>query len=285
MSATVKVALLQQFVVDDKATNLERTRELVVEAVQGGAQIAVLPECFNAPYGADQFAAHSEPIGDLYGEPLGPTTKMLAELASTHSIYIVGGAIPELRAEDASRALADQRPYNTCTVFDPKGQLIAKYRKVHLPDDEDATMTPGSHLGFFDTPWGKFGLGICFDVRFPELAMLAARTEGVVGMIYPGAFSLKNGPLHMETLVRARALDNQFFVAFCSTARNKSARFQCYGHSLAVDPMARIIARCQGEEEEVVVAEMRLNEIEDARSSIPVRSQRRFDVYSELKSL
>jgi len=144
---------------------------------------------------------------------------------------------------------------------------------------ESETLTGGSTTTHFETPFGKIGLAICYDVRFPELAIIAAR-QGCVAMIYPGAFNLTTGPLHWELLQRARAVDNQIFVAMCSPARDMTAGYHAWGHSMIVDPMGKVLATTE-ETEAIVAADIDPEVLRAARSGIPVTVQRRFDVYSE----
>ncbi|KAJ1942644.1 Omega-amidase nit3, partial [Linderina pennispora] len=139
---------------------------------------------------------------------------------------------------------------------------------------------PGNALTDFATPWGRFGVGICYDMRFPELAMIAAR-RGCVGMIYPGAFNMTTGPMHWELLLRARAMDNQVFVAGCSPARDTSATYHAWGHSTIVDPFARVVATTE-DSQDIVYADLDLELIKEVRQSVPIYAQRRFDVYRDV---
>jgi len=179
--------------------------------------------------------------------------------------------------------------YNTCTVYNPNGELVAMHRKIHLFDidipgkikfKESETLTGGTRLNSFDTEFARIGLGICYDVRFPELAMIAAR-RGCHVLIYPGAFNLTTGPLHWELLQRSRAVDNQVFVSMCSPARDLDAGYHAWGHSMAVDPMGRVLSEA-GEGEEIVYAEIKADVFAETRAGIPVSTQRRFDVYSDV---
>lgn len=151
------------------------------------------------------------------------------------------------------------------------------------------------YLGF-----AKVGLGICYDIRFPEMAMIAARqgehcivndiaeylqlNVGCHALIYPGAFNLTTGPLHWELLQKARAIDNQVFVSMCSPARDLTAGYHAWGHSMVVDPMGRILAEA-GEGEEIIYAQIEPDVFESTRAAIPVTVQRRFDVYPDVSRL
>jgi omega-amidase len=195
----MRIALAQLKVVSDKAVNLARARSTIQEAASHGAQLVVLPECFNSPYGTQYFDAYAETLSD------GPSFTCLSQAAKESNVIVVGGSIPE-RTHDAL--------YNTCLVFNEHGQLVGKHRKVHLFDidipgkitfQESKVLTAGNELTHVDTKYGRVGIGICYDVRFPEMAMIAAR-KGCVAMIYPGAFNMTTGPLHWELLARARYL-------------------------------------------------------------------------------
>ena len=193
-------------------------------------------------------------------------------------MYLVGGSIPER---------AGNKVYNTATAFDRLGQMVAKYRKMHLFDidipgkitfKESDTLTGGNELATFDTEWCKVGLGICYDVRFPELALLYAK-QGCKMLCYPGAFNVTTGPAHWELLLRSRALDNQLFVAGVSVARDEDASYVAWGHSTVVDPWGRVHAKAE-HKEEIVYADINLGETDSVRQQIPVQSQKRTDVYS-----
>ena len=270
----LKVALLQLSSGRDKIKNLANAALKIKEAAQQGAQLVVLPECFQSPYSIDSFREYAETAK-------GPTQQMLSKAAKESSIYLIGGSIPELDCDNV---------YNTCFVYDPHGSLIATHRKLHLFDinvpgkitfQESLILSPGSSLNYFETPWGKIGLGICYDVRFPEMALILARRYGVLAMIYPGAFNMTTGPLHWELLLRARALDNQIFVAGCAPARDVSASYVAWGHTSSVNPMGVVVDSLK-EEEGMLFTTWDSQEVLDARSSIPTSDQRRFDVYQDI---
>ncbi|KAK9382227.1 carbon-nitrogen hydrolase [Kockiozyma suomiensis] len=277
LSQKLKVALVQLAATADKAKNLSRVKEHVLKAASNGAQLVVLPECFNSPYSVAAFPQYAESI------PSGETTTFLSSLARETAIYLIGGSIPE-RDEQG-------KLFNTSLSFSPTGELIAKHRKVHLFDidipgkikfKESEVLTGGNKVTVFNIPpFGKVGLAICYDIRFPELAMIAARNEGAFAMIYPGAFNTTTGPLHWELLARARAVDNQFYVLVCSPARDLTSGYHAYGYSMVTDPNAHVLAKA-GEDEEIIYAELVPGVIEEARAGIPVTAQRRFDVYTNV---
>ncbi|CAG8581679.1 55_t:CDS:10 [Ambispora gerdemannii] len=274
-----KVACVQLLVTKDKLKNLKNAKSKILEAAREGAKVVVLPECFNSPYGTQYFKEYAESI------PAGPSISALSEAAKEANVYLIGGSIPE--HDEETRKL-----YNTCTVFDPKGTIIAKHRKVHLFDvdipgrirfQESEILSSGGSLTQFDTEYGKIGIGICYDMRFPEMAMIASR-KGCIMMIYPGAFNLTTGPLHWELLQRARAVDNQIFVATCSPARDYTATYHAYGHSTIVDPNGEILATTE-DHENIVYANIDLDKIKTIRQSIPVTMQRRFDLYPNVAAV
>jgi predicted amidohydrolase len=138
-------------------------------------------------------------------------------------------------------------------------------------------------LTLVDLPeYGKIGLAICYDIRFPESAMIAAR-KGAFALIYPGAFNMTTGPLHWALLARARAVDNQIYVGLCSPARDTNATYHAWGHSLIVNPNAEILAEA-AETETIVYADLDNESIQNTRKGIPVYSQRRFDLYPDVSA-
>ncbi|KAJ6455863.1 carbon-nitrogen hydrolase [Mycena sanguinolenta] len=271
----------------NKVENLKHAREMILKAASTKKpDLIVLPECFNSPYGHVHFPVYAEKIGFTraksynVAESESESVKMLSSAAKEIKTWLIGGSIPERDGENF---------YNTCTVYNPDGDLVATHRKVHLFDidipgkitfKESETLTGGSTMNFFDTEFARIGLGICYDVRFPELAMISAR-QGCHALIYPGAFNLTTGPLHWELLQRSRAVDNQVFFAMCSPARDLTAGYHAWGHSMVVDPMAKVLVEA-GDAEEIVYADIDPAVMESARAGIPVTTQRRFDVYPDV---
>jgi predicted amidohydrolase len=270
----------------DKAKNLTHARDKVLEAASAGANIIVLPECFNSPYGCDFFPSYAESL--LPSPPTkeqSPSFHALSAMAAESKTYLVGGSIPELDTKT-------KKYYNTSLTFSPTGALLATHRKVHLFDidipgkitfKESEVLSPGNKVTILDLPpYGKIAIAICYDIRFPELATIAARRD-CFALIYPAAFNTTTGPLHWKLQGRARAMDNQVYVALCSPARDINASYHAWGHSLVCDPMAAVLTEA-GESEEIIYADLNGSKIEETRKGIPIYGQRRFDVYPDVSA-
>lgn len=286
MSKKFVIGLCQILVGSDKAVNLTVAKAAIANAVKQGAQIVALPECFNSPYNVGKFREYSEIIPKdetKCTEKDNPTTSFLLNEAKTHGIYLVGGSFPEID---------DNKIYNTSIVINPSGKIIAKHRKLHLFDidvpggikfKESETLTGGSTCTTFETEWCKFGLGICYDIRFPEYAQLL-RSKGCEVLIYPGAFNMTTGPPHFSLLQRARALDCQCYVATVSPSRSPDpkAAYHAYGHSAVNDPWGSVMKSLEFDSG-VIVQEIDLTRVKEIRQSIPTSFQKRTDVYTLVK--
>ncbi|ELW69970.1 Omega-amidase NIT2 [Tupaia chinensis] len=196
LQGAFRLALIQLHISSIKSDNVARACSFIREAATQGANVISLPECFNCPYGTKYFPEYAEKIP-------GDSTRKLSEVAKECSVYLIGGSIPE---EDSGKL------YNTSAVFGPDGSLLVKHRKIHLFDidvpgkitfQESKTLSPGDSFSTFDTPYCKVGLGICYDIRFAELAQIYAQ-RGCQLLVYPGAFNLTTGPAHWELLQRGR---------------------------------------------------------------------------------
>ncbi|KAK2652375.1 hypothetical protein Ddye_012231 [Dipteronia dyeriana] len=269
-----KIGLCQLSVTLDKNQNLIHAKNSIKIAAEQGAKLVVLPEMWNCPYSIDYFAIYAEDFDD---KDASPSFSLLSEAASCHGITIIGGSMPEWN---------NGRLYNTCCVFGPDGKLKAKHRKIHLFDTdiqgdisfkESDTFSAGDEPTIFETEMGRIGVGICHDIRFPELALLY-RAKGAHMICYPGAFSMITGELLWELMQRAREADNQIFVATCSPSRDSAGFYKIWGHSSLVAPSGEMIVT-SGCEETVVVAEIDYSAIELQRHNIPLERQRRRDVY------
>ncbi len=270
MKTTLTVAQVQMPVVRDKAENIAAACRLIRRAAGQGAELVMLPEMFCCPYENSAFRPYGEPLG-------GPAQQALSTLARGLKIWIVGGSVPELEGE---------RVYNTCFVYDDTGRQVARHRKMHLFDisveggqsfRESDTLSPGNDVTVFDSPWGKLGLCICFDLRFEELARVMT-LQGVRAIFVPAAFNMTTGPAHWELLFRQRAVDNQLFTFGTSPARNEQETYVAWGHSIACDPWGTVLHQC-GAGEEVAVTTVDLARVQAVRRQIPILSARREDVY------
>jgi len=258
------IALIQMHVTADKDENLETAARLIHEAAAGGAKVVCLPEIWNSPYDVRRFAAYAEPAD-------GPSAELLSDVARRHEIFLVGGSIPEA---DGGKL------YNTALVFDPSGACVAKHRKVHLFDvdvaggirfRESDIFAPGDHAGgtVFDADFGKVGLAVCFDVRFPEMFRKMA-DAGAHLVFLPAAFSMTTGSAHWDILIKSRALDNQIFVAACSPARNTAASYIAWGHSCVATPWGEYCAAADARET-ILYATVDRAYMDKIRAEIPLR--------------
>lgn len=266
----MKLSVIQMKVTESKAENLRHASLLIERAAADGADMVVLPEMFCCPYTNASFAANAEPAD-------GAVCSAMSEAADRNGIWLVAGSMPE--AEEG-------RIYNASFVFDPAGHLSAHHRKVHLFDiqveggqhfRESDTFSRGDHCTVFDTPWGKAGLCICFDMRFPELAMHMARL-GAEMIVVPAAFNMTTGPAHWELMFRQRAVDNQCFTVGAAPARDPAGEYVSYAHSIICDPWGTVLQRA-GTEEEILTADLSLDRVQDVRRQLPLLSARVPEVY------
>jgi omega-amidase len=284
----VNLALIQLACSPEKARNLSNARIKVLEAVEKHkANIVVLPECFNSPYGTKYFPDYAEQLlPSPPTEKQSPSFHALSKLAQEAKVYLVGGSIPEVEPET-------KKLYNTSLTFSPEGKLIATHRKVHLFDidipgkitfRESEVLSPGNNITIVDLPeYGKIGIAICYDVRFPELATIAAR-KGAFLLLYPGAFNMTTGPAHWKLLARGRAIDNEIYVGLCSPARDMKADYHAWGNSMIVDPNAEVLEQLD-ENEGIIAAKLTGERLEEIRNGIPIFNQRRFDVYADVSKV
>lgn len=268
----ITVGICQMDVLEDKQANIKKAVQMIGRAAGAGAVLVVLPEMFNCPYHTAKFKAYAE------SWPEGETVRALAAVAREHGVYVVGGSITERDGD---------RLYNSSFIFDPNGQLLARHRKVHLFDvdlpggvsvKESATLGYGQQITVVPAPFGSFGVAICYDIRFPELARLMV-LRGAQIIVVPAAFNMTTGPAHWHLLFRMRAVDNQVFMVAASPARNVDASYVAYGHSLVVDPWGEIVAEA-GTGEQLLVARLDLSRLSRVRSQLPLLRHRRTDIYT-----
>jgi len=266
----MKLAVLQMKVKEDKGENLKKLEKLCEDEETRNSDLVLLPEMFNCPYETDRFPDYAEEIP-------GRSTELLSELAASCGSYVVGGSIPEQ---------ADDKVYNTSTVFNPKGEMIAKHRKIHLFQvdypgriqfDESKYLDRGDEKTVIETDLGTLGVAICYDLRFPELfrSMIDAGAELI---LIPAAFNTTTGPAHWKPVLRTRAIDNQVFVAAASPARNRSSSYRAYGHSLVADPWGEVLVEA-GEGEENLYVDIDLARVEEVRKRLPLLKSLRPEIY------
>ncbi|WP_432665456.1 carbon-nitrogen hydrolase family protein [Wukongibacter baidiensis] len=265
-----KIAVCQMKILESKEENLAKAEKMIKEASAKGCDLVVLPEMFNCPYNNDFFPKYAE-------EFPGRTSRLLARLAESEKIYVVGGSIPEKDGE---------KIYNTSYIFDKTGKLIGKHRKMHLFDidvedgisfKESDTLGPGNSVTIFETEFCKVGVAICYDMRFPELMRLMALKDAEV-IIVPAAFNMTTGPAHWHPLIKIRALDNQVYFVAASPSRDLDSSYIAYGHSLIVDPWGDVVSEA-GIEEEIIYGTVDLSKVKKIREQLPLLKHRRNDIY------
>lgn len=269
--AKIKIAALQMGTVADKMKNLDTVGDYLEKIKDQRPDFVILPEMFCCPYNNECFPLYAEKEG-------GPVWQRLGAYAKEYGVYLIGGSVPEKDDEG--------RVYNTSYVFDPKGNQIGKHRKVHLFDidveggqsfKESATLSPGNSYTVFDTGFGKMGLIICFDIRFPEIVRLSV-DAGARVIFVPAAFNMTTGPAHWELSFRARALDNQVYMVGCAPMRDVNADYVSFGHSIVTDPWGAVAGELD-EKEGALICELDLDYIDQVRRQLPLLSSRRTDLY------
>ena len=271
----IKLALCQMNVVDSKEKNLNKASSMIIDAVGKNVDFIVLPEMFNCPYSNEKFIEYAEE------EKTSETLLEMSKLACKNNVYILAGSIPE---KDGNNL------FNTSYLFNRNGEIIAKHRKMHLFDidvkgkitfKESDVLTEGDEFTIADTEFGKIGIGICYDIRFPELARIMAQ-EGASILFYPGAFNVTTGPAHWELLFKSRALDNQIYCVGVAPALNKDSSYHSFGHSIITNPWGDIIAEAS-EKESLIISEIDLSEIKKIREELPLLKNKREDLYEIIK--
>jgi len=268
MNDTLRIAAVQMISTPELAPNLATASRLIAEAASAGAQLVALPEYFPIIGGSD-----ADRLAVRESEGSGPIQDFLAATAARHRIWLVGGSIP-LRADDPAKLR------NSCLVFDPQGRRVARYDKIHLfgfrqgaeQYDEAETIEAGAPEPVaFDMQDVRVGLGICYDLRFPELF----RKLGMLDLIVlPAAFTDTTGKAHWEMLLRARAVENQCYVLASAQGGLHPTGRMTHGNSLIVDPWGEVLARLD-KGEGVVCADLDPARIAAVRASLPALRHRR----------
>lgn len=262
------IAAVQMTSGADKAVNLEKAADLIARAAQSGAKLVGIPENFAWMGPESERLSNAEPLE-------GPTLTRLAELSKSLKITLLAGSILESGAPG-------ERLYNTSVLFGPQGERLATYRKIHLFDvelgdgpsyQESAAVAPGTEIIVAEASFGKVGLSVCYDLRFPELYRRHAEA-GAVLLTVPAAFTLMTGKDHWEVLLRARAIENQAYVlAPAQQGRHPKDRLT-WGHAMVVDPWGLVVARAS-EGEGLAMAELDLQYLAKVRRMLPALQHRR----------
>ncbi|MEW6240554.1 MAG: carbon-nitrogen family hydrolase [Chloroflexota bacterium] len=245
----------------DPAANLETVKRMTTEAARRGSQMVIFPELWSTGYDLSRAARYATGLKE------GIFAKISA-LAAKEKIYIIGSNLS---------LLGEGKFGNTLTVFSPQGELLADYSKIHLFGlmDEHQYLTAGDEPVLLDLPFGKAGLAICYDLRFPELFRGYA-LAGADMVILPAEWPHPRLG-HWQTLVRARAIENQMFMLACNRV-GKDPGNEFFGHSMVVSPWGEVLAEA-GEGEELVTVAVDQAKVQEARRKIPILRDRRPDVY------
>jgi deaminated glutathione amidase len=268
----IRVACVQLTSRDDKAANLEAAERLVARAGSLGADLVVLPEKWNAIGNAETLHGEAESLED------GESIMAMRDWARSHGITLVGGSITERRE-------GREKLSNTSIVFDPDGEIVALYRKIHMFDVEvgglvyrESEAEEGGDEPVVSTAEGwNLGLTICYDLRFPELYRILA-LEGAELVTVPSHFTLYTGKDHWHVLLRARAIENQYYVAAAAQIGETRPGRLSYGRSLIADPWGIVVAEAP-DEPGVISAELDRPRLEDVRSKLPALASRQPDAY------
>ncbi|MDH3576724.1 MAG: carbon-nitrogen hydrolase family protein [Gammaproteobacteria bacterium] len=269
----MRVAAIQMNSGPDVSANLDLADGLLAEAAEDGCMLAVLPENFALmPEKATDKAKHAEAPGK------GPIQDFLAEAARRHELWVVAGSMPLVSPE-----IAAKRVYGACPVYNPEGEARALYRKIHLFDvdlvdkqesyRESRSMYPGDELVTVNTPCGRIGLSICYDLRFPEMFRRLV-DDGATVFTVPAAFTVTTGKAHWHILLRARAIENLAYVIAAGQYGQHPDRRSTFGHSLICDPWGRILAE-QAEGDCVVIADIDPELPAKLRSEFPALANRK----------
>ena len=271
MADRIRVACVQLTSGSDKAANLETAERLVARAAATGADLVVLPEKWNGIGDAETLRAVAEPID-------GESVSAMAGWARRHGVTLVGGSITETRE-------GRDKLSNTSVLLDAEGTVVAVYRKIHLFDvdvgghvyRESEAEEPGAEPVVADAEGWQVGLSVCYDVRFPELYRILA-LEGAELVTVPAHFTLYTGKDHWHVLLRARAIENQLYVAAAAQVGVTGVGRPSYGRSVIVDPWGIVLAEAP-DEETVISAELDRARLADIRAKLPSLKNRQPEAY------
>jgi predicted amidohydrolase len=270
-SRKLRVAAVQLNSQDDVARNLKAVSQIIERAAGEGVRLAVLPE--NFAYFGPELGRRG--VSERVGDKAGVIQKTLSELAKTHNMALIAGGFPELSPEP-------ERPFNTCLVFAASGELVTRYRKIHLfdvdlPDGTELRESRDTRAGddpvVVDLEGFCVGLSICYDLRFPELYRVLV-SRGAEVLVVPAAFTLLTGKDHWHPLLRARAIESQSYVIAAAQWGKHPRGRTTYGHAMIVDPWGTIVGECS-DREGYVSAELDRDYLTQVRERLPSLKHRR----------
>jgi predicted amidohydrolase len=263
----MRVAVCQLNARDDRAQNLSVARDLLGRAASAGAELAVLPEYVDY-LGPGETAPKPEQVDGEFAAFFGAAARELG-------IWVHAGSFHEVGPDE-------RRTYNTSLVFNPAGDLVATYRKIHLYDveipgrvsyKESNSVAPGGETVVTEVAGLPTGLSICYDLRFPELYRRLA-IDGAKMIVVPAAFMLHTGRDHWEVLLRARAIESQCYVVAAGQIGDHEPRRTCFGRSMIIDPWGTVLAQAP-DTVGIVTAEIDLGRLDDIRTELPSLANRR----------
>ena len=263
---SLRAAAIQMISTPSVAQNLASAERLIARAAASGAQLVLLPEYF-AIIGAKD----SDKLAVAEAPGSGPIQSFLARMAAQHGVWLAGGTIP-LACADPGKVR------NSLLLFDPQGHELARYDKMHLFGFDNGTecyreantIEPGDSVVAIDTPLGRVGLAVCYDLRFPEIF----RAMGAIDiLLLPAAFTATTGRAHWEILLRARAIENQCFVVASGQGGVHPTGRETFGHSMLIDPWGKILD-CLPQGEGMAMAELKSSQLERVRKTLPALGHR-----------
>ena len=255
----MKIGLVQFHTTENIPQNIEKMKSCILSI---HADILLLPELWICPFENHKIEEAKQFASDAI--------IMLKKCAQKNKLWIIGGTIP-------------YQGKNMCLVFNDQGEMVAQYAKMHLLEVhakhnyfEKDVFDPGNSLCIFETPWGKMGIVVCYDIRFPELARILAQ-KGIQILFVPAAFNQQVGSLHWKPLLQTRAMENEIFVVG-SSPYYMYENYRAFGHSLIVDPFGKVLYEMK-ENEEIGIFEIDLNTVKKIRDRMPLWKLRRTDLY------
>lgn len=268
-----RIGLIQMTSSADVNDNLTYIEQQTALLTQQGAKLVITPENAVVFGKKEDYHRHAEILGD------GPIQARMSRLAVEQQVWIVIGSMPILRTSAENHGVT-----TTSVLFNPQGQIVAHYDKLHMFDvdvadghkryRESETFTPGNDIVVAETPFAKLGLSICYDVRFPNLYS-ELRRLGAQILLVPAAFTAVTGKAHWEVLLRARAIENQCWVIAVGQGGHHVCGRETWGHSMVINPWGEVIASL-GQEAASLIADIELQQIESVRAAMPISAHTRF---------